>query len=46
VTVLVEYDYQSITPVASTFIGENGFLTLRASTTNTILTSTQVSCQQ
>jgi hypothetical protein len=44
VTVLVEYEYQSITPVASSFIGENGFLTLQASTTNTILTTTEPSC--
>jgi Flp pilus assembly protein TadG len=44
VTVLVEFDYQSITPVASSYIGQNGFLTLRASTTNTILTTTEPSC--
>ncbi len=44
VTVLVEYEYQSITPVASAFIGQNGFLTLQASTTNTILTTTELSC--
>jgi Flp pilus assembly protein TadG len=44
ITVLVEFDYQSITPVASAVIGENGFLTLRASTTNTILTTTEPSC--
>jgi Flp pilus assembly protein TadG len=44
VTVQVEFDYQSLTPVASSFIGQNGFLTLRASTTNTILTTTEPSC--
>lgn len=48
VTVLIEYRYQSLTPVASSFIvdenGQRGFLTLRASTTNTILTTTEPSC--
>ncbi|PKN93476.1 MAG: pilus assembly protein TadE [Chloroflexi bacterium HGW-Chloroflexi-6] len=44
VTVLVEYDYQSITPGLSGFIGEDGFITISASTTNTILTSTDPKC--
>jgi Flp pilus assembly protein TadG len=44
VTVLVQFDYQSLTPVASSFIGTNGLLTLQASTTNTILTNNDPSC--
>jgi hypothetical protein len=48
VTVLIEFEYQSLTPVASSFLvdenGRKGFLTLRASTTNTILTITEPSC--
>jgi hypothetical protein len=44
ITVEVVYDYQSITPVLSAFVGTNGITQVRATTTNTILTSTSGSC--
>jgi hypothetical protein len=44
VTVLIEYDYISITPGLSGFIGNDGVITVRASTTNTILTTTRTGC--
>mgnify|MGYP001186381931 CR=1 FL=1 len=44
VEVLVEYDYQTITPLVSTFVGRSDFK-LRAKTVNTILTSGYASCQ-
>lgn len=44
VTVLVEYDYQSITPGLSAFLGDDGSITIRATTTNTILRSSVGSC--
>lgn len=42
IDVLVEYDYQTITPLVSTFAGQN--FKLRARTVNTILTSDYASC--
>ena len=44
ITVLVEYDYQSITPGLSAFLGNNGMITVRATTTNTILTTKLGTC--
>lgn len=44
ITVEVVYDYQSITPGLSAFVGNGGFIQVRASTTNTILTSLYGAC--
>lgn len=44
VAVVVEYDYQTITPFVSTFSGRSMF-TIRAATVNTILKSKLSSCQ-
>lgn len=44
IEVTVIFDYQSITPGLSGFLPNGGFITLTASTTNTILTTTNSSC--
>jgi Flp pilus assembly protein TadG len=44
IEVTVIFDYQSITPGLSGFLPNGGFITLQASTTNTILTTTNSSC--
>lgn len=44
IEVTVLFDYQSITPGLSGFLPNGGFITLSASTTNTILTTTNSSC--
>lgn len=44
IEVMVEFDYESLTPGLSAFIGTDGIVTIRASTTNTILTTTDSSC--
>lgn len=44
IEITVIFDYQSITPGLSGFLPNGGFITLSASTTNTILTTTNSSC--
>lgn len=44
IEVMVEFDYESLTPGLSGFVGNNGIVTIRATTTNTILTTTDTSC--
>lgn len=44
IEITVIFDYQSITPGLSGLLPNGGFITLTASTTNTILTTTNSSC--